>query len=57
MEQLRKRKYKLRNHKTLEVEQFRRRRYSQRYHMTLEEGIKKKKNQREFKNKKRWRLF
>jgi hypothetical protein len=39
------------------VEQLRRRRYIHRYHRTLEEGIRKKKNQREFKNKKRWRLF
>jgi hypothetical protein len=34
-----------------------RRRYIQKYHKTLEEGVGKKKNQREFKNKKRWRLF
>jgi hypothetical protein len=33
------------------------RRYNHRYHMTLEEGVKKKKNQREFENRKRWRLF
>jgi hypothetical protein len=39
------------------LEQLRRRRYKQRYHKTLEEGVKKKKNQREFRNKKRWRLF
>ncbi len=26
-------------------------------HKTLKEGVKKKKNQREFRNKKRWRLF
>jgi hypothetical protein len=25
--------------------------------MTLKEGVKKKKNQREFKNRKSWRLF
>jgi hypothetical protein len=43
MEQLRKRKYKLKNHRTLEVEQLRRRRYSQRYHKTLKEGVRKKK--------------
>jgi hypothetical protein len=55
--QLKRRKYKLKNHKTSEVEQLKRRRYSQRYHKTLEEGVKKKKNQREFKNRKRWRLF
>jgi hypothetical protein len=34
-----------------------RRRYSQGYHKTLKEGVKRKKNQREFKNTKRWRLF
>jgi hypothetical protein len=33
------------------------RRYNHRYHMTLEEGVRKKKNQKEFKNRKRWRLF
>jgi hypothetical protein len=54
--QLKRRKYKLRNHKTLQVEQLRRR-YSQRYHRTSREGVRKKKNQREFKNRKRWRLF
>jgi hypothetical protein len=41
---------------TSEVEQFRRS-YSQKYHMTLKEGVKKKNNQREFKNKKRWKLY
>jgi hypothetical protein len=55
--QLRKRKYILKNHKTSKVEQLKKRRYNQRYCMTLEEGVKKKKNQRQFKNKKRWRLF
>jgi hypothetical protein len=35
------------------VEHFKRRRYNQRYHKTLEEGVRKKKNQREFNNKKR----
>jgi hypothetical protein len=54
--QLRRRKYILRNHMTSEVEQLRRR-YNQRYHRTLKEGVMKKKNQREFKNRKRWRLF
>jgi hypothetical protein len=38
------------------VEQFKRRRYNQRYHMTLEGGIMKKKNQKVFRNKKRWRF-
>jgi hypothetical protein len=39
------------------VEQLKRRRYNQIYHKILEEGIRKKKNQREVKNRKRWRLF
>jgi hypothetical protein len=39
------------------VEQLRRRRYNKKNHMTLDEGVKKKKNHREFKNKKRWKLF
>jgi hypothetical protein len=33
------------------------RRHSQKYHKTLEERVGKKKIQREFKNKKRWKLF
>ncbi len=57
MGQLRRKKYRLRNHKTLKAQQLKRRRYSQRYHKTLEEGVRKKNNQREFKNRKRWRLF
>jgi hypothetical protein len=43
MEQLRRKKYKLKNHKTTKMEQLRRKKYNQRCHMTLEEGIKKKK--------------
>jgi hypothetical protein len=35
------------------VEQLKRRRYKQRYHRTLEEGVRKKKNHREFRNMKR----
>jgi hypothetical protein len=54
--QLKRRKYRLKNHKTSKVEQLKRT-YNQRYHMTLEEGVRKKKNQREFKNRKWWRLF
>jgi hypothetical protein len=57
MGQLRRSKYRLRNHRTSKVEQLRRRRYNHRYHKTLEEGVRKKKNQREFRNKKRSRLF
>jgi hypothetical protein len=57
MEQLGSKKYRLRNHKTSKVEQLRRRRYSQRYHKTLEEGVKKKEDQREFKDRKSWKLF
>jgi hypothetical protein len=34
-----------------------RRRYNQRNHMTLKEGVKKRKNHKECRNKKRWRLF
>jgi hypothetical protein len=40
--QLKRRKYKLKNHRTSKVEQLKRR-YSQRYHKTLEEGVIKKK--------------
>jgi hypothetical protein len=57
VEQLRRRKCRLKNHKTSEVEQLRRRRYNKKNHRTLDEGVKKKENHREFKNKKRWRLF
>jgi hypothetical protein len=39
------------------VEQLRRRKYSQKYHKTLKERVRKKKNQKEFRNKKRWKLF
>jgi hypothetical protein len=41
VEQLRRRKFKLRNHMTSKIEQFRRR-YNQRNHMTLEEGVRTK---------------
>jgi hypothetical protein len=37
------RKYRLKNHRTLKVEQFRMKRYSQRYHKTLEERLGRKK--------------
>jgi hypothetical protein len=57
MGQLKRRKYRLKNHKTSKVEQLKRRRYNQRYHMTLKQGVRKKKNLREFRNRKRWRLF
>jgi hypothetical protein len=39
------------------MEQLRKSRYNQKYHKILEEGVKKKNNQREFKNMKRWRFF
>jgi hypothetical protein len=39
------------------VEQLKGRRYDQKYHKTLKKGVRKKKNQREFKKKKRWKLF
>jgi hypothetical protein len=48
----RRRKYKVRNHKASKVEQLRKRRYNQKYHGTLEEGVRKKKNQGELRNKK-----
>jgi hypothetical protein len=57
MGQLKRRKYKLRNHKTSKVEQLRKRRYNQRYFRTLEEGVIEKNNQRGFRNRKRWKLF
>jgi hypothetical protein len=46
MEQLKRQKYRLRNHRTSITKQFRRRRYSQRYHKTLNAGVKKKNNQK-----------
>jgi hypothetical protein len=51
------RKCRLKNHKTSEVEQLGRMRYNHRNHRTLKEGVMKKKNHREFKYGKRWRLF
>jgi hypothetical protein len=57
MGHLKRKKYKLRNHRTSKVEQLKRRRYNHRYHRTLEEGVKEKKSQKEFRNMKRWRLF
>jgi hypothetical protein len=57
MEHLKRKKCKLRNHMTSKVEQLKRRRYSYRNHRTLKEGVRKKQSHREFKNKKRWRLF
>jgi hypothetical protein len=42
--QLRRRKYRLTNHRTSKVKQLRRRQYNQRYHRTLKEGVRKKKN-------------
>jgi hypothetical protein len=56
MEHLKRRKCKLRNDKTLEVEQLRWQRYRLINHKTLEEGVRKRNNQRELKNKDRWRL-
>jgi hypothetical protein len=44
MGQLRRRKFKLKNHRTSKVEEFGKRRYSHRYHKTLDEGVRKKKN-------------
>jgi hypothetical protein len=44
VEQFKRRKCKLKNHKTSKVEQVRKRRmYNQRNHMTLKEGVKKRK--------------
>jgi len=39
------------------MEELGRRRYNHRNHRTLEEGVKKKKNHKEFRNGKSWRLF
>jgi len=39
------------------MEQLMKRKYNQKYHWTLEEGVKKKKNHKEFRNMKRWKLF
>jgi hypothetical protein len=52
--QLRRRTYRPRNRRTSKVEQLKRRKYNYKYHKTLKEGVKKKKNHREFMNKKRW---
>jgi hypothetical protein len=43
VEQLRRRKCRLRNHKISKVEQLRRRRYNQKNHRTLKEGLGEKK--------------
>jgi hypothetical protein len=57
VEQHRRRMCRLNNYMTSEVEQLRRRGYSQRNHKTLKEGVRKKKNLKEFRNMKRWRIF
>jgi hypothetical protein len=57
MEQLMKRKYKLRNHKTSKVEKLRKRRCKDRNHRTLEVGVRRRKNHKEIRNNNRWRLF
>jgi hypothetical protein len=57
VEQPKRRKYRLKNLMTLEMEQPKRRRYNHRYHEALKEGVRKKKNQKELRNNKRWRLF
>jgi hypothetical protein len=57
MEQFRRRKCKLRNHKTLKLEQLRRWRYRQKNHWTSNEGIRKRENHGELKDKDKWRLF
>jgi len=41
--QLKRRKYRLKNHRISKVEQLKRKRYSQRYHKTLEGGARRKK--------------
>jgi hypothetical protein len=46
MGHIRRRKCRLKNHKTSKVEQLKRRRYNQRYHKTLEEGLGRKKTRR-----------
>jgi hypothetical protein len=44
MEQLKRRKCRLRNHMTSKVEQLGMRMYIQNNHITLEEGVRKRKN-------------
>jgi hypothetical protein len=39
------------------VELLKRKKYKLKNHRTLKEEVRKENNQREFKNKKRWRLF
>jgi hypothetical protein len=41
--QLKRRKYRLKNHRISKVEQLKRKKYSQRYHKTLEGGARRKK--------------
>jgi hypothetical protein len=53
MEQLRRRKCRVRSHKILEVEQLKRWNYKQKNHKTS----MKKKNHRKLRNKDMWRLF
>ncbi len=57
MEHLKRKKCKLKNHKTSKVEQSKRWRYKQKNHKTLEEGVKKRKNHSELRNKDKCRLF
>jgi hypothetical protein len=51
MEQLMRRKCKLRNYGTSKVEQFMRRKYRQKNNGTLEEGVWKIKNHQKLRNK------
>jgi hypothetical protein len=57
VEQLRRKKYRFRNHRTSEVEQLKKRKYKQRKHRTLKKGVRKRKNHKELMNKNMWRLF
>jgi hypothetical protein len=57
VEQLKRKKCRPRNHMTSEVEWLGKRKYNKINHKTLEEGIKKRKNHKEFRNRNEWRLF
>jgi hypothetical protein len=57
MEQLKRRKYKFKNHMTSKMEQLKRRMCRQRKHMILKVKARRRKNHGELRNKNRWRLF
>jgi hypothetical protein len=57
MEQLKKRKCRIKNHRTSQVEQLWRWRYRKNNHVTSKERVRKRKNHRELGNKDKWKLF